>query len=110
MAKSLTLPYGGKMYILAFTRKTVMEMEREGFRFNELGNEPMTQITLLVHGAFKANCRMVSDEMIDEIYAHISDKSGFLQKLTEMYEEPLATLSDEPPEGDEGNVNWTANW
>ena len=48
-------------------------------------------------------------EVIDAIYAKMTNKQELIGKLAEMYNEPIAALVDEPEES-EGNVSWTASW
>lgn len=110
MAKQIKFSYKDKEYTLEFTRKTVSQMEDEGFRVRTLDETPMTSIPTLFAGAFKAHHRFEKRAVIDEIYASIPNKEDLLQKLAEMYNEPILTLMDEPDAGNEGNVQWTTNW
>ena len=110
MAKQIKFEYKGKEYTLEFTRRTVAQMEDEGFRVRTLDETPMTAIPALFAGAFKAHHRFEKKQVIDEIYAGIPNKEDLLAKLAEMYSEPIQTLMEEPEAGAEGNVEWTANW
>ena len=111
MSKKITFTYAGngKEYTLAFTRKTVEMMEHQGFRADEATEKPMTTLPKLFQGAFLAHHRYERKEVIDEIYASMTNRQELISKLIEMYNEPIATLLDEP-EPSEGNVNWTASW
>ena len=63
----------------------------------------------LFAGAFLANHRFVKQEVIDEIFSKMTNKSELIGKLAEMYNEPIMTLIDEPEDA-EGNLDWTASW
>ena len=89
MAKQLTFSYKGKDYTLEYTRRTVRQMEDSGFI---------------------AHHRSVKPDVIEDIYEHLPHKEQLIEKLVEMYNEPIAALLEEPEEGDEGNVIWTASW
>lgn len=109
MSKKLEFTYGGKDYVLEFTRKTVETMERQGFLANQLAETPMTHLPALFRGAFLANHRYLRANQIDEMLDKFTDKENLIGKLAEMYNEPLAALLAEPEE-DEGNISWGASW
>lgn len=109
MAKQITFTYKGTDYTLEFTRRTVQDMEREGFVVDEVQSKPMSALPALFAGAFKAHHRFIKRDLIDEIYESMPDKEKLIGKLAEMYNEPIMTLLTEP-EGDEKKVNWTASW
>ena len=52
MAKRLEFTYGGKTYTLEFTRRTVAQMERNGFVASDVETKPMTTLPALFEGAF----------------------------------------------------------
>lgn len=114
MAKTLTIkdPVSGENYTLEYTRKSVEIMEKQGFVAEEVDRKPMTMLPALFAGAFIARHRFVKKEVIDRIYACLPRKDELIPKLVEMYNEPILTLMEEPAsdEGDEGNMEWTANW
>lgn len=107
MAKQLTFTYNGKDYVLEYTRNTVRQMENNGFIANDIETKPMTVLPALFAGAFLAHHRYEKSETVDAIYAKLKDKHTLIEKLAEMYNEPIASLLDEP---DEGNLEWTPNW
>lgn len=109
MAKQLKFIYKDKEYTLEFTRKTVSEMERKGFIATEVETKPMTTLPTLFGGAFLAHHRFEKKEVIDAIFAKMTNKEELIGKLAEMYNEPIVALIDEPEEA-EGNLNWTASW
>lgn len=109
MSKQLNFTYKGKDYCLEYTRRSVELMEKNGFVASDIGDKPATTLPALFAGAFLANHRFVKQEIIDEIYSKMTNKSELIGKLAEMYNEPIAALVDEPEEN-EGNVDWTASW
>ena len=109
MNKQLKLTYQDKEYTLEFNRKSVEMMEKKGFRATDIEHKPMTTLPALFAGAFLANHRFVKDEIIEEIFSKMTNKSELIGKLAEMYNEPIMALVDEPAES-EGNVDWTASW
>lgn len=111
MAKELILTdENGKEYTLTFTRKTVKQMEARGFVTEDIRNKPLTALPMLFEGAFLAKHRHVKKEIVEDLFDHISQKDELIEKLGEMYAEPIQALFDEPDEDDEKNVSWTANW
>jgi hypothetical protein len=109
MSKQLNFKYNGSEYTLEFTRRTVEQMEREGFVADEVKTKPMTTLPTLFAGAFKAHHKYVKREVIDEIYSKMSNKADLIGKLAEMYNEPIVALIDEPVESSE-NLTWTQSW
>ena len=109
MAKQLKFTFEGKEYVLEFTRRTVTEMEKKGFIAAEDEQKPMSTLPALFEGAFLAHHRFVKKDVIDNIFAHMTNKEDLIGKLAEMYNEPIMALVEEPEES-EGNVSWTASW
>lgn len=105
MAKQIKFKFDGTDYVLEYTRRTVRELEAEGFNTNEIDTKPMTMIPLLVAGAFRKNHRFTKPDTIDKIYQAVPRKDEFVQALAEMYNETVNTLIEEPT-ADEGNVQW----
>lgn len=107
MAKQLTFSYNGKDYTLEYTRNSVRQMEREGFVAGDIETKPMTILPALFAGAFLAHHRFEKKAVIDEIYNKLENKQLLIERLAEMYNEPISSLLEEP---EEGNVEWTPNW
>jgi hypothetical protein len=110
MAKKISFEYKGKEYTLEYTRESVKQMQREGFAASDLVNKPMIVLPQLFAGAFKAHHRFdVKQKDIEEIFAQFKNKQALVEKLAEMYHEPLETLMDDPV--DEGNaIAWEATF
>ncbi len=109
MSKQLRFTYQDKQYCLEYTRKSVETMEKNGFVASDIQNKPMTTLPALFAGAFLANHRFVKQDVIDAIFAKMTNKGELIGKLAEMYNEPILTLIDEPDDV-EGNLDWTASW
>lgn len=109
MAKVLTFNFEGKEFTLEYTRNSVATMERQGFNLNDIESKPMTTLPKLFAGAFLAHHSGIKQEKINNIFDHITNKAELTVKLAEMYNDPIATLVDDPEEK-EGNISWGANW
>lgn len=109
MAKQLRMNYKGVDYTLEYSRRSIEQMERQGFVAGEITSKPMTVLPTMFAGAFLKHHRKVKRELIDDIFNHVSNKQDLIGKLAEMYNEPIEALFDEPEE-DEGNATWEAGW
>lgn len=109
MSKHLIITHDGKEYTLEFTRRTVQQMEQQGFSVEDLDRKPMSTLPKLFAGAFLAHHRFMRQGEIDEIYDSLENKAELITKLAEMYSEPIAALVNEPEES-EGNATWRADW
>lgn len=109
MAKQITLTHEGKTYVLEYTRKSIEQMERSGFRIEDITEKPITALPALFAGAFLANERWTKRLVIDDIFDNIVNKTELIGKLAELYNEPLASMLEEPEE-DEKNVGWEATF
>lgn len=107
--KQITLHHDGKDYTLEFNRKVIETMERQGFIAGDISDKPMSTLPTLFAGAFQMHHRGLDKTIIDEMLYKVTNKDAFIEKLSEMYNEPLLTLIDEPEE-DEGNITWEASW
>lgn len=110
MNKQITFTYDGKEYKLEFTRRTIRQMEENGFNIQLIGEKPMTMLPDFFAGAFRANHKNVKREVIDEIYTNMPNKDKLIEKLVEMYNEPLSALMDEPDENSIKKVDWMASF
>lgn len=109
MAKTISITYKGNDYTLEYTRASVEQMERTGFNVSEMTAKPMTMLPALFRGAFVAHHKFVKPAVIDEIFATLGDKMTLLEKLAEMYNEPIEAMLEEP-EVAKGNPGWGVNW
>ena len=109
MAKTITLKWNDAEYVLEFTRESVERLEDSGFNIADVKTKPVSTLPTLFKGAFLAHCSYLKDDVLDEIYKSIEDKVGFMEKLIEMYAEPVEALLHEP-EPSEKNARWEASF
>ncbi len=109
MSKQLNFDYKGTKYTLEYTRRTVEQMEKNGFVAENIKTQPMHLLPQLFAGAFLAHHKFTKSEVIDEIFAKMTNKGELIGKLAEMYNEPILALIDEPAESSE-NLTWTQSW
>ena len=100
----ISLTHNKTEYILEYNRQSVKTMESQGFVLDELTSKPVTMIPLLFSGAFIKNHRGVKRSVVDEIFDTVSDKSGLMEALMEMYAETLSSLTES--NDSEGNATW----
>lgn len=96
------------VYTLGYSRDIVRNMERAGFKQDGISDTPATSIPMLFHGAFLLNHQRVSQHIIDDLWARIPDKPGFISALVALYNEPLDAMLDEPDKKS-GEVKWEMN-
>lgn len=112
MEKQLTFEFEGSKYTLAFNRKTVQILEKQGFYPEMLTKQPATGIPLLFKGAFLVHHRGIKEDLTDKMLRRLKNTDELMAALIEMYAEPinalLATSEDEG--GEEKNVEWGKNF
>lgn len=107
----IKLIYDGDIYELTYTRESIRQMESAGFDIQAFvnGTKPATMPSMLFEGAFIARNKGVKRKVIDDIYAHITEKTELLVALAELYSNTLSTLTDNAAVEDDGkNVSWEA--
>lgn len=108
--KQIKFTYDDMEYVLEYSRNTVRTMERNGFRFDKLSDEPATYIPMLFEGAFLAHHKRIRQDKVSEIFGHIQAKDELMPKLAIMYQEAVSTLMEEPEETDAKKVTWEADF
>ena len=78
MAKQIIFTYDDKEYTLEYTRRTIKQMEDEGFIAKDIEEKPMTLLPALFAGAFKAHHRFVKQDVIDQIYENMPNKEKLI--------------------------------
>ena len=106
MAKAIRFTYDDEEYVLQFTKRTIREMENQGFRIREVQDKPMTLWPMFFKGAFLANHRKTKDSVIEAIYKAMPNKDALIDAMIELYDEPYSAMMEEPGDTDP-NVNWT---
>lgn len=108
-AKQIIFEFEGVTYTLEFTRKSIETMERQGFVVSSITEKPMLTLPALFAGSFLAHHRFTKKEIIDQIFEKMTNKQELINKLAEMFNEPIMAMMDEPLET-AGNVMWEASW
>ena len=107
MAKTITINFEDKEYVLEYNRETIMALERQGFNIGDFGTKPVSNVFTLFQGAFKKNHASVPSNKILNMFKYIDNIEGLGKELAEMYSEALDTLRDGE---DSKKVNWAKNW
>ena len=107
MAKKVEFEIDDTQYTLEFSRRTQTTMERNGFRIDQLGDQPQTMIPMLFRGAFIMHHPRIKEEEVNRIYKLLGDKEELIKALVDCYSDTTATLFDEPEE-DSKKVQWRA--
>ncbi len=110
MEKELTFSFEGSKYTLAFNRKTVQQLTRQGFKPEMVTEQPAIGIPMLFKGAFLVHHRMIRDDLTDKMWDSLVNKDKLIGKLLEMYIEPITVLISDPEKDEEKNVDWGANF
>lgn len=104
MAKTIEIEYDGKTYTLEFTRRSVQQLEKTGFKIMELRDKPASLIPDFFAGAFIAHHKHVKREIVDKIFDGLKNKEGLIEALSEMYNDTLTSLLGDDDE--QGNIGW----
>lgn len=90
---SILIKSNKKSYRLEYNRSSIVRMEENGFNVSNIDTKPLSTITLLIRGAFYMHNPSLSDEEIDKIAEQVGDGQGFIQVLTQMYQDALTSLT-----------------
>lgn len=101
----IAITYEKNTYELEYNRKAVRMMEGQGFNIEALTEQPVTMIPILFYGAFSKNHTGIKRNLVDEIFDSLSNKTGLIQALVEMYAETVSSLMEGNP-NEEGNAVW----
>ena len=99
MAKKIEFEVDGVDYTLEFSRRTQAQMERAGFRLDQLGDQPTVMIPMLFRGAFMMHHPRIKEEMTNHIYKVLGNKEELISELIQCYSDVTETLFEEPEEG-----------
>ena len=111
MSKQISFEYKNKEYTLEYTRESVKQMEREGFVASDIVTKPMLTLPKLFSGAFKAHHKYdIKQKEIDEIFELFKNKQALIEKLAEMYAEPMEALMDSENVAEGNAIAWDPNF
>jgi len=104
MGKAIKFNYEGTDYTLEYTKGSIKAMEADGFDYTKITSMPDTMITKLWDGAFLAHHRFTKKDVVQKIYEKMPNKENLLNRLIELYTEPINSLMKEPVEGEQ--IDW----
>lgn len=106
--------YDGESYELFFTRRTVRQMELDGFRTENLKDQTINTVLDLFAGAFQAKHKFVKRDKIEKIYDALRKKGTsknedgetetLIERLLKLYREPYEVLLED--KDDENLIEW----
>lgn len=108
--KQLSFTFEGKQYTLEFNRDAVRRLDRQDFVISSITEKPMTSIPALFHGAFWMHHKGITPEQTDKIFEKIKDPAKLVNKLVEMYNDPILSMIDNDGEDESKNVIVEASW
>ncbi len=106
--KKIKITYNDKEYILEYNRKTIGDIEQMGFVASQFVDKPATMLPIAFKGAFLKNHKFVKQEIIDEIFSHMTDKQALIGELSNMILECYQSLTED--EVDEKDKEKNAHW
>ena len=104
----IQIDYNGKDYVLEFTKDSVRWLQQKGFDIEKISSETMDQVPLLFQGALKANHGYVKLEYATEVFTSLGNRQELINKLLEMYSEPISKLLG--IDGDEESGEKKGEW
>lgn len=109
MAKTMTVTWEGKKYLLEFTRDTVRQIEQTGFNVDKAMDTPLSSTEILFTGAFLAHeADALKAKIPEKILDHGID-TKMLGALKEMYDQPIRDMFS--GEGDDKNpLEWETDF
>lgn len=96
MAKQIRFDYKGEHYALYFTRRTIRQMEADGFVAADIQKYPATVFSELFAGAFRANHPFIKQKLVNEIFEAMPNKADLVGELSEMYTSVLEAMMADP--------------
>jgi len=92
-------------YTLEYDRNTIVLLEQSGLEISEFLKKPLSNTELIFKGAFLKNHRNIKEDLVNEIYDNINDRSKLISKLISMIDNCYSTLLDDNSKK-EGNIKW----
>lgn len=98
MATTIEFSYKGEDYVLEYSRRAIVRMEKEGFSFTRAEDSPFTLMSALFRYAFYKNHRRTFDnvELVEEMQGLFTDKEDLYATLSDMVNETVSMLSENP--------------
>ena len=97
-----------EVYVLEFSRESVKFAEMRGFKYNEVGDFPQTNVPALFYYAFRKNHKNVPREKTDKLLNELGGlTSEEISRLIALYLQPLGDLIITDEEGRSKNGRLT---
>jgi hypothetical protein len=96
-AKQIALEIDGIDYTLEYNRDSIKKMEARGFSLADTKEKLVTNLDLLVEGAFMKNHPTLKPKRMEEIREHMYenyDMEAMMEVLVEMIEGAIPNFSD----------------
>lgn len=106
MSTKISFTYGGKDYELKFTKRTIKQMEQNGFNYGDIDTKPVSVLDDLFKGSFLANHKFEKPEVMDQIFSMMKNKDQLADTLAIMYAEQVNGMYDAD---EQGNLDWVKN-
>lgn len=104
MSTKIKVTYENRDYTLEYSRKTIQQMESKGVNAADLERKPMTTLPALFEGAFLLHHPNTPRKTVMEIFDRLTRKEELIERIAEMYSEPLQELVTEP---ENGGAEWS---
>ena len=106
MSKKIEFDYEENHYTLEYNREAVKILESKGFRLENFDDKLMTNVPLLLQGAFIMHHPTITIGTIEKIYQNIPNKKDFSAQLYGMVADTYNTLFEEVDEKDAKKIEW----
>ena len=104
---TLKLKYEDRTYTLEYTLASLRAMDRGGFSLSKVTEQPSTMLPLLFRGAFLEHHAGMKEGRVNEIYDHLENRSGLIEKLIDLYSDALNSLMEDNEEAlSEKKASW----
>lgn len=100
MAINVKFSYDGSEYTLEYNEAAIRLLDKSfDFSINSIEKMQISDMPEMFFAALRMHHPTVGKAKSDEIFSAISDKTGLLAVLSEMYVEAVSAILDEPEEG-----------
>lgn len=109
MVKPIILKNKDTEYTLEFNKESVKFAEMRGFKYDEVGEYPMTRIPELFFYSFRMHHKNIARDKTDKIlFEELGGlPEGMLERLIELYTAPFEALTVVEEGAERKNSKWT---
>lgn len=92
----IAVKHNDKEYVLGFTKASVRIAETLGFSMNDIINQTKwtTSISILFYAAFLAKNPNIKENLVDEIYDGLDNKSELINQLVILYKDTIEAFME----------------